>query len=279
MLDAIPNMQIVPLDKCVVHELHDDQRTSPLIEKLNESGILKNPPILTPFLDNSGRFMVLDGANRTTALLKMGYPHVVAQVIEADSPGLEMQTWNHVIWGMSTEKFVHDIFSIPNLDVYYIEDQEDALRQLWNHKILIYIQTPDLKVLVGTADNQDVLGRLEILHNVMDTYKNEALLDRTRVRNIGSLLDLYENLTALLVYPLFKVEEVLQLCGDGHLFPAGVTRFIVAPRALRINYPLNELSADKPVEEKNAALKSWIQEKVANKGLRFYSEPTVLFDE
>jgi hypothetical protein len=190
-----------------------------------------------------------------------------------------MQTWNHVIWGMPTEKFIRDISSISNLNIYHIEDQEDALRQLWNHKILIYVQTPDHKVLVGTADNQDVLGRLEILHNVMDTYKNEALLDRTRVRNIESLLDLYENLTALLVYPLFKVEEVLQLCGDGHLFPAGVTRFIVAPRVLRINYPLDELAANKPIEEKNTALKAWIQDKVANKGMRFYSEPTVLFDE
>ena len=279
MLDTIPTMQIVPLDKLVVHELHDDQRTSPLIEKLNTSGVLKNPPIVTPFLDDSGRYMVLDGANRTTALQRMGYPHVLAQVIEADSPGLEMQTWNHVIWGMPTEKFVHDISSVPNLDIYPIEEQEDALRQLWNHKILIYVQTPDHEVLVGTADDQDVLGRLEILHSIMDVYKHEALLDRTRVRNIEPLIDLYKDLTALLVYPLFKVEEVLQLCGDGHLFPAGVTRFIVAPRALRVNYPLDELKADKPIEEKNAALKAWIQEKVTKKGMRFYSEPTVLFDE
>jgi hypothetical protein len=53
----------------------------------------------------------------------------------------------------------------------------------------------------------------------------------------------------------------------------------MSPRALRVNYPLEELSANKSLEDKNAALDRWVNERVARKGVRFYAESTVLFDE
>jgi len=53
----------------------------------------------------------------------------------------------------------------------------------------------------------------------------------------------------------------------------------VSPRALHLNYPLEELAADRPLEEKNEALQRWIQERIARKGVRYYAEATVLFDE
>ncbi len=279
MLESFPNLKIISVDQLVVHEFHDNQRTPPLIKSLRASGELNNPPIVTPFGDNSGRYMVMDGANRTIALQQMGFPHVLAQVVEADAPGLEIQSWNHVIWGMPTQAFLDRVEELPDLRVYPLDDQEDALRQLWNQKILIYIQTPDEKVFVASTKKEKLKDRVALLHQVMDLYKNSASLDRTRVRKITPLLELYQDLTALLVYPPFEVHEVIKMCGNGHLFPAGVTRFIVAPRALRVNYPLKEMESDKSLEEKNEDLQKWIKEKIERKGMRFYLEPTVLYDE
>jgi hypothetical protein len=71
----------------------------------------------------------------------------------------------------------------------------------------------------------------------------------------------------------------MQLCGEGYMLPSGITRFSVAPRALHVNYPLEELKADKPLEEKNEVLRRWLLDRIAHKGVRYYSEPTVLFDE
>ncbi|MBT3241024.1 MAG: hypothetical protein HON98_01945 [Chloroflexi bacterium] len=279
MLDSLPNLQIISLDNLVVHEFHDNQRTPPLIKSLRASGKLKNPPIVTPFEDNSGRYMVMDGANRTIALQQMGFPHVLAQVVESDAPGLEMQSWNHVIWGMPTQGFLDLVGDLPDLKVYPMDDQEDALRQLWNQKILIYIQTPEKKVYVASTEKDKLEDRVDLLHQVMDVYKNAASLDRTRVRKISPLLELYHDLTALLVYPPFEVPEVIKMCGKGHLFPAGITRFIVAPRALRVNYSLEKMESKKSLAIKNEELQKWLKEKMGKKGVRFYLEPTVLYDE
>ena len=62
----------------------------------------------------------------------------------------------------------------------------------------------------------------------------------------------------------------------GYLQPVGL---VVSPRALHLNYPLAELAADKPLEQKNAELQAFIQERIAKKGVRYYAEATFLFDE
>jgi hypothetical protein len=58
-----------------------------------------------------------------------------------------------------------------------------------------------------------------------------------------------------------------------------VTRFHISPRALRLNYSLDELASSKSLEEKNQTLNHWLQDRVSRKSLRFYTEPTVVFDE
>ncbi len=63
------------------------------------------------------------------------------------------------------------------------------------------------------------------------------------------------------------------------LAPPGITRFTISPRALRVNYPLADLSADSSLEAKNEALQRWINERMARKGVRYYAEATVLYDE
>jgi hypothetical protein len=94
----MPKLQILPVEALWRHEWHDQQRAKPLIEKLRASGVLRNPPVVTPFEDGSGRYMVLDGANRTTAFEQMGLPHCICQVVKADNPSLDLRTWNHVLW-------------------------------------------------------------------------------------------------------------------------------------------------------------------------------------
>ena len=61
--------------------------------------------------------------------------------------------------------------------------------------------------------------------------------------------------------------------------PPGVTRFTVSPRALRVNYSLEDMASNKSISEKNQALQRWQNERVARKGVRFYDEATVLYDE
>ncbi len=83
----------------------------------------------------------------------------------------------------------------------------------------------------------------------------------------------------MVVLPRFRIEEILYLVGEGHLLPAGSTRFTISPRALYLNYPLDELTSDKSLEEKDNSLQKWLQARIAKKGVRYYGEATFLFDE
>ncbi|MDH3943280.1 MAG: ParB N-terminal domain-containing protein [Anaerolineae bacterium] len=273
-----PNLQILPTQSMVVHEQHDLQRTSPLIDKLKSSGVLRNPPIVTPLPDESGRFMVLDGANRTTALKNMGLPHVIAQVVEPDSPAQELKTWNHVVWDFNSETLIEKIREINNLDFSTVSAREDA-NQLWEKNKLAWVQTASGQSLAGSLTSDDLVSRVNILNSLVDTYKQDSKMDRTQVQDIRDLNGLYDNLCALVVFPPFSVNDLLKLSSQGLLLPTGITRFSVSPRALRVNFPLDELAAERELEEKNAALERWLHKRIARKGVRYYSEATVLYDE
>jgi hypothetical protein len=113
----------------------------------------------------------------------------------------------------------------------------------------------------------------------VNAYKTRASLDRTSQTLIDSFKPIYSDLTALVIFPGFKIKTVLKLAAQQIVLPTGITRFTVSPRALHLNYPLHELSSGKSIEYKEAYLKHWIEERVKKKGVRLYSEATFLFDE
>jgi hypothetical protein len=121
--------------------------------------------------------------------------------------------------------------------------------------------------------------RSDKITQLVKMYGQLARFDRTMIEDIRNLDGLYNQLAGLMIYPQFKIAEVISFCADDRLLPAGVTRFIVSPRALRVNYPLAYLAGDRPLEQKREQLKSFIQERLEKKGVRIYTETTVLYDE
>ena len=272
----LPTLQIIEVKNLVVHERHDEQRTPPLIDRLRSSGFLRNPVIVTPFKDESGRYMVLDGANRTTALSNMGLPHVIAQVVESDSPNLDLKTWNHVLWGLEPQSLLDEIAKIDKLKLI-VSDKD--LASEWKKQALIWVQTKPGDAYAARMNSQKIIAKVKMLNKIVDSYKNRAEMDRTQAITIGELNTLYQDICAIVVFPHFEISEILELCSARILLPTGITRFTISPRALRVNYPLDALAAEKSLAEKNMALDRWIQERLARKGVRVYSEATVLYDE
>jgi hypothetical protein len=279
MATNLPTLRILPTESLVPHEWHDDSRTKPLIERLRANGILRNPPIVTPFDDGSDRYMVLDGANRSSAFKQMGLPHILAQVVNEYDPGMELMKWNHVLWDWNPDDLVKSISNLP--DISFLEIDRDIKRPQseWPAKTLVWLQLSDESAYVARYEDTDLRARANQLAKIAHTYTGKAHLDRTTAQRISELNGQYDNLTGIVVYPPFKVHQVLELCEAGILLPPGVTRFLVSPRALRVNYPLDELASNKSLAEKNIALERWFNERVARKGVRFYAEATVLFDE
>jgi L-serine kinase (ATP) / ParB family transcriptional regulator, heme-responsive regulator len=276
MIPGLPNFKILPLESLILHEDHDAQRSLPLVEKLRAQGIIRNPPIVMPLTDGSQRYMVLDGANRVTSLREMEFPHTVAQVVNADDPHVNLQTWNHVIWGISPKALMSGIRKIKSLDVIKV----DTHKSLDAPKFVpVQIRLPDGKLYLLAEKPSDLAAHIETLHRIVNTYKTRASLDRTSQTLIDTFRHVYPDLTALVVFPSFKTKTVLKLVARNIVLPTGITRFTVSPRALHLNYPLHELSSGKPIEYKEAYLKQWVEERVKKKGVRLYTEATFLFDE
>jgi hypothetical protein len=276
MIQNLPTLRILPLESLILHEDHDNQRTLPLVEKLRAQGIIRNPPIVMPLTDGSNRYMVLDGANRVTSLQEMEFPHIVAQVVEASNPNVNLQTWNHVIWGMPTKTLMSELRKVKGLEVIKI----NTSRSLDAPKYVpVQIRLPDGKFYLLTESPSDLPAHIGTLHKIVNAYKTRASLDRTSQTLVDSFKPIYPDLTALIIFPSFKIKTVLKLAAQEIVLPTGITRFTVSPRALHLNYPLHELSSGKSVEYKEAYLKKWIEERVKKKGVRLYSEATFLFDE
>ena len=276
MIPNLPTLKILPLDRLILHEDHDLQRTLPLVTKLRAQGILRNPPIVMPLTDDSGRYMVLDGANRFISLQEMEFPHIVAQVVQPDDKYVGLQTWNHVVWGMNTETLISAIQKVPGTQLVKVDTQKslDAPKYL-----PLQMRSPDGTFYLLEEEPSELAKHIDRLHQIVNAYKARASLDRTSQTLIDSFKGIYPDLTALVIFPSFKIQTVLKLAGQNIMLPTGITRFTVSPRALHLNYPLHELSSGKPIEYKEAYLQHWVEERLKRKGIRHYAEQTFLYDE
>lgn len=276
MIPNLPTLRILPIESLILHEDHDNQRSQPLVQKLRAAGILRNPPIVMPLADGSKRYMVLDGANRVTSLQEMEFPHIVAQVVEANNPNVNLQTWNHVIWGMTMRTLVSRLHKIKEFEMVKINSRKsmDAPKYL-----PVQIRLADGTFYYLKETPSDLATHIGTLHKVVNTYKTSASLDRTSQTLIDTFRQIYPDLTGLIIFPSFKIKTILKLAAQQVVLPTGITRFTVSPRALHLNYPLHELSSGKPIEYKEAYLQEWIEDRVKHKGVRLYSEATFLFDE
>ncbi|MCO5186010.1 MAG: hypothetical protein M9965_19000 [Anaerolineae bacterium] len=103
--------------------------------------------------------------------------------------------------------------------------------------------------------------------------------DRTQNRELLQLAHDYDDMMALVVFPTFTVAQVIQVAQAGRRLPAGITRFIVPDRILRVNLDIDLLQADLPLRQKNRQLHEYLAEKQRRGDIRHYDESLYLLDE
>jgi len=274
----LPHLAIVALENVLVHEWYDDQRAFPLLERIQSSGIFRNPPVVTPMRDGSGRYVVLDGANRTAAMRAMDCPDILVQIAEADDPCLRLRTWNHVLLDMDPKRLLAGLRALQGLD---LADSTQPHVELPSRREvgIALIQTTDERVFALSAPAEDLAGRITMLNAVVNCYKHSARLDRTTFNEVRQLLPLYSNLCALVIFPKFNIQDLVNFVRCGALLPAGITRTTVSPRALHVNLPLDELTSARSLVEKNARLQRLLNERQARGRTAYHAEATFMFDE
>ena len=206
----------------------------------------------------------------------MSYQHAVVQVVGPDDPGVKLYNWNHVVWGLDPPELISIIGNLHDIELVSGEEERP---DLWGDCGLALIQLPRGEQFTIWTPEEQLARRVELLNSIVYSYKDRAKMDRTNEWSVVRLKATYPDLCGLVIFPHFEIQQVLSLAGEGCLLPAGITRFTISPRALHLNYPLEAVIADKPLEEKNSNLQRFIQERMAHKGVRYYAEATYLFDE
>jgi hypothetical protein len=87
-------------------------------------------------------------------------------------------------------------------------------------------------------------------------------------------------MAALVLFPVYSVSQVIQATVSGERkFPAGITRFLVPGRVMRLNADLSRLKAEGTLIEKNRWLHELLVEKQIEGRIRYYGEPVYLLDD
>lgn len=264
-------LRFIPLDAIAPHEEADDRRASLLAEELARDGVVRNPPLVTPAGE---RFVLLDGATRTEALRRLGSPHVVVQNVESlDEASVE--TWHHVVTGPDPDELLDAMGAVEGIRVEKVDG--DAETRAVEYGGLCSIFLPDGRSFVAYPDPG--ANRFAALSSFARRYGEVGRISRTLETGMETLRTTYPRMAAFVEFPRFTTEQVLVAATSGTLLPAGITRFIVPGRVLRLDVSLELLLADSPLAEKNAWLHSHLAEKERLGRIRFYREPVYLLDE
>jgi hypothetical protein len=277
---SLPDLRFVPVDSLVPHEQHDDHRLESLVQRLREQSMLKNPPVVAPLApngDHAVKYMILDGANRATAVRAAGLPHIVVQVVPYLDSGVQLSTWYHALAGFSRAELESSMRSIAGLEI--------GATGLMHARALLARRDALAFVAYGRGEacalhgGRDIMERNALLNQVVDIYRARRFY-RVASDSVEETRARHEDVSAIVVFPHFEPAEILELATSGARLPAGITRHLIRWRALRLNIPLARLADDElSIEEKNAWLTAWLREKMNDRQVRFYEEPTVLFDE
>jgi phosphoglycerate dehydrogenase-like enzyme len=265
-------VRVVPADKVIPHELVDHRRVERLATRLQNDGILANPPIV---MESSGYYVVLDGATRVTALKQLNYPHIIVQVITSQDQ-LGLRTWFHVIRQTDPAKLTNLLESIPEINL--VESAAAKIQEdMVEHEGLCYAHTVAGQLLLLKAAAG--VHKLEALNKVSEAYIENFIVSRTLNSDLRALQREFLDMTAVVIFPEYTIQQVLQIAQAGRVLPAGITRFVIPGRVLRLNADLAMLRSDRPLLEKERWLNRLILEKLTKNQVRYYEEPVYLLDE
>ena len=268
-IGQLPELKIVTSESIIFHEQPDRNISEKLVAKITEDGFLKNPPIVGK--TTAGEYILLDGANRTNALIQMGIKHICVQMINLDDPLLTVSAWSHAIEGSIRDQLLQ---CLDTLGVAYREqvsvnnNNANLVEVVFKNGAVLAI--PRLATLPKN---------ISLLHNITKLYLHQGRMDRVSYYRLDDLIKNYQGFSALFSFAEIEKSELVKIALSSETMPSGITRIQLPKRALHFNMPIDILVADNTLSVKNSWLNNNILERKRAKSIRFYREPTFVFDE
>ncbi len=262
-----PTLRIVPIGDVLPHEKGDVQRSRPLMTRLQAAKFFTNPPVVARIPGD--KYVLMDGANRYYSLKHLGFQHILVQVADYKTKFVELGVWQHIVSDWDIADFVHQLKGIKSIHI----------RDGWDSDAVAQILLREGPVYSVHAKTDSIIERSFTLRQVVECYHHHATLYRTPLTDPTQIWALYPSSIALVMFPTYLPQNIIEAATQKAYLPPGLSRHIIHGRALKLNYPMDRLRENLPLEQKNRQLQQWVQQKMAERSVRYYAEATYQFDE
>jgi hypothetical protein len=250
-----------------------------LVERLRAEKRLRNPPIVAKTA--GGAHVLLDGANRTRALLELGFSHIPVQIIDYGDPAVRLKGWHHLlIEGRALD--LRDAYEkLPNVVVREIPcDGLTSHLELRRVFAVLVDETTKCWGLFPVSGEVRLHAWMEILRAVVAAYEGKTRLERIKLADYANLPDVFLSVDhQLVLVPTLSKVELLQLVEDGILIPTGLTRHLIPGRALGLDLDLAFLTDLSSADEKVRHFQRIIDDLEMKGRIRFYEESAFIMNE
>lgn len=263
-------LRLLKASEILLHEECEDNRSSKLVERFEKEKVLYNPLIVALI---SGKLILIDGANRFEALRKLECKSILAQIVDYESPGVQLKSWYHFVSEMNMQEIVQ--FLEENSIKFGKWNRTDKLSSL---SIVGVVSKKGEAICIDFGS--DLEAMLEALSRMNRFY--ESRYSYTRIdsdTDITDISSLSPDDGLLIVYPAFKKEDIVKISGLTQKLTAGISRHLIPNRVLHIKILIDALKKDEHLEKRNYDLEQFIQYKIDTKKVRLYKEPILVFDE
>jgi len=210
---------------------------------------------------SGGDLVLLDGATRTESMKRLGLKHAVVQLV--DPMRMSLGTWHHVVRGAATEEVLGTIRDADGIT------------------LVKGVGTPAVHTHDGDSFRvtSDILSDNAALSALVRAYVGKWTVNRSPDPRVEAVTGRFPDWAVIVEFPTLTVDDVMTAAIGNDPLPAGITRFVVPERALRLNMPLDVLAADRSVAEKQIALDELLEERARAGRIRRYEEPVFILDE
>lgn len=262
------DLRIVALSDVLLHEETDPERVQRLRSAVLDANVLRNPPIVAETSD--GRFVVLDGATRTTAIRALGCPHILVQVVRYGID-VELEAWYHLL---RPAAYTAVCERVPSSERVPLETAQIRLRE---RSAAGAIAHADETATLITADESQTVS--SILRSIVRCYGGFGEIYRIVNDDLVRTIRDVDEVAGVVMFPAWTPKDITGAATSGDLLPAGITRHVIPGRALNVNISLDILLLDAPLTSKSSWLDRWLSSKVKARKVRFYHEAVFVFDD
>jgi hypothetical protein len=269
-------LRFVTAEDVLLHEESDPARVDRLRNTVVADGFLRNPPVAARTED--GRWVVLDGATRTTMLRQLGAEHILIQSVAYTEGEVEIGAWYHVLpdpAALEAEKFA-DKYRAELVAYPTVDEAHDALEA---HSIVAALAHENGTVSGFKFPLSDLRSPFSVLRALVNVYGGAGEIYRIVHDDLVDIVRREGSCPEVVMFPAFTPSEIIQAATEQDVLPAGITRHLISGRALNLNLQLDQILGQQTLQEKNAWLADWLTSRILNKKVRYYHEPVFVFDD